>query len=127
MLLKLGVVLKETSNILEGFTLVDSVRKRPVNSLRNRGCVCVCACVRVRVRVRNTLLIDGFVAQNCHACVDCVVLYYIASVFHGMTDKVIYVTYVSPEGSPIYSNIDDTNGVSILGSNIEAIKTYYPE
>lgn len=102
------------SNTIEGFTFYDSVRQRSVNSLRNSG--------GVGAFVRNNLLKDGFIARICHDFVDCVVLYCKLCMFHYMADMIMYITYISPEWSSIYNNLDENNGNSILEGNISSIR-----
>ena len=44
-----------------------------------------------------------------------------------MKDIILYVVYVSPEGSPIYLKENESNGMLLLESNISILKSSYPE
>lgn len=109
----------EFSSVLNGFTLFDCVRRKTANALRNSG--------GVGVFVKNSLLKDGFVTHICQDFADCVVLYCKSSVFHNMSDMIIYFAYISPEGSSVYNNLDEKNGISILENNITTLRNNYPE
>ena len=58
---------------------------------------------------------------------DCVVLHFKSSFFLDMQDRVIYFAYVSPQGSTIYNNSNEKNGIVLLESKIEDVKFRYPD
>ena len=44
-----------------------------------------------------------------------------------MQDTVMYFAYVSPQGSTIYNNLNEKNGIVLLESNIADVKFRYPD
>ena len=46
--------------------------------------------------------------------------------FDDLTDVIFYLVYVSPEGSPIYRNFVEKDGIKILQKNISDITRDYP-
>ena len=53
--------------------------------------------------------------------------YWKSSIFENVNDIILYVTYVSPEGSSLYNNLLNINGISILEENVSVIKMQYPD
>ena len=44
-----------------------------------------------------------------------------------MQDIILYFAYVSPQGSRIYDNLAENNGISLIENNIMEMKVNYPE
>ena len=44
-----------------------------------------------------------------------------------MSDIIMYFTYISPEGSTKYNNLDEKNGINILQNNFDSIMIDYPD
>ena len=66
----------EFSDVLHGYTMFDSVRKRRKNFLRNSG--------SIAVFVRNSITSDKLVTRIYHNLEDCIVLYFKSNVFQSM-------------------------------------------
>ena len=81
----------------------DCVRKIRNNSIRNSG--------GVSVFVKEEHVTSYLVSRIKHDLTDGVVLSVKGSVFHSMKYIILCITYISPEGSPIYSNQSDNTGV----------------
>ena len=58
---------------------------------------------------------------------NCIVLLFKFSELCNYKDVVMYFTYVSPEGSPIYHERDEQNGICILQENIDEIQLSHPD
>ena len=43
-----------------------------------------------------------------------------------MEDVITFITYISPEGSVIYKNLVERNGIVYLENNIVTIRQLYP-
>ena len=84
-------------------THFDCVRKRYNNSIRNSG--------GVSVFVKEEHVTSYLVSHIKHDITDFVVLSVKGSVFHSMKHIILCITYISPEGSPIYSNQLDNTGI----------------
>jgi len=58
---------------------------------------------------------------------NCIVLFVNFPPASGRDDLILYFSYVSPEGSSIYSNVDNTeqNGILLLQDNIDHVKLNY--
>jgi len=109
----------EFDSLLQTHTHFDFVRKRHISALRNSG--------GVSVFVKHDLVRNDFVSQICSHFTDCIVLYVKASVFHLMNDIILYIAYVSPEGSSIYNDSSEKNGIVLLEENISYLKSAFPE
>ena len=57
---------------------------------------------------------------------DSVVLLLNASRFDVKNDIILLIAYISPEGSPIYRNKDECNGILLLENKLAQIKDDYP-
>ena len=56
---------------------------------------------------------------------NCVLLHFKTSMFH-MQNIIICFTYISPEGSVIYNDSDEKDGVKILENYLITVKAEYP-
>lgn len=79
------------------------------------------------VFVREDLVQTLNVTCICHEFSNCVVLYMKCSMFKLMKDIILYVAHVSTEGSPMYGNFEESNGILVLENNIAAIKQRFPD
>ena len=57
---------------------------------------------------------------------DCVVLLFKGSIFQSIQDIILYFAYVSPQGSRIYDNLPENNGILLIENNLNEIKIEYP-
>ena len=57
---------------------------------------------------------------------DRVVLLFKGSIFQSMQDIILYFVYVSPQGSRIYDNLAENNGILLIENNLNEIKVDYP-
>ena len=114
-----GDFVGEFSNFLPSFTAFEFVRKRKPGSGRNSGGVCVF--------VKDWLMKANLVERIFPKFSDCVVLHFKSSGFLNMQDTVLYFAYVSPQGSTVYNNLTENNGIVLLESNITDIKFQYPD
>lgn len=109
----------EFESLLDNYTCFDFVREKSLYALRNSG--------GVSVFIKNSFIKDNFITRICHDYLDCIVLYIKSSVFRSMRDIVLYIAYVSPEGSPIYNNRDELNGINYIDNNILTLRHIYPD
>ena len=109
----------EFERFLPGFTHFDNVRKRNNNALRNSG--------GISVFIRNKLILSNLLMHIRKDILDAVVLLIKGSKFNGMKDIILYIAYVSPEGSSIYHNRQEVNGITLLEQNIISLKLEYPD
>lgn len=105
--------------LFESHKCFDAVRTKKPYSIRNSG--------GVSVYIRNDLIEAGSITRICSDLNDSVVLYWKSSIFENVNDIILYVTYVSPEGSSLYNNLLNINGISILEENLSVIKMQYPD
>ena len=101
---------------LQDYTCFDDVRpKRGV--LRNSG--------GVSLFVKNTLVHKFETKRILSNFRNCVLLYFKTSIFH--THYIIMCfTYISPEGSVIYNDSDEKDGLKILENYLISVKAVYP-
>ena len=92
-----GDISEQFNDLLEGYCCFDNVRVRQNNALRNSG--------GISVFVKSHLTKDGLVTRICSDFIDCVVLHLKVSCFNCPSDIILYIAYVSPEGSPIYCSL----------------------
>ena len=97
----------------------DSLRKKTNSSFRNDG--------GVSVFVREEYILNCFVKRLYVDFTDSVVLLLNASRFDVKKDIILLIAYISPEGSPIYRNKDECNGILLLENKLAQIKDDYPE
>ena len=110
---------KEFDNLLDNYTCFDNVRLKSLNALRNSG--------GVLVYIKNTLMKDNFITRISPDYSDCIVLYIKSAVFRSMNDMILYIAYVSPEGSTIYNNREDRNGIKSIDDNISLLRNSYTD
>ena len=103
---------------MEGYVYFDSVRKKSKRSFRNSG--------GVGVFVKRSLVANGFVENLKSSFDDSVVLYIKSGIFDLMQDMILYITYISPEGSTIYDKKEIKNGITALENNIAYYRQKYP-
>ena len=109
----------EFDHFLSSYVHFDFVRCKSRDAIRNSG--------GVSVWVKDYLVQSGLVKQICTEFKDCIVLYINASKFENMKNLILYITYISPEGSNIYRNLEESNGISLLENNINALKHKFPD
>jgi len=114
-----GDISGQFNDLLEGYCCFDNVRVRQNNALRNSG--------GISVFVKSHLTKDGLVTRICSDFIDCIVLYLKVSCFNCPSDIILYIAYVSPEGSPIYEHRDDTNGITYIDEKLLLLKNIYPD
>ena len=109
----------EFDTFLSNYVHFDSVRTFNTNCFRNSG--------GVSVFVKDTLFTCVNVTRIFSEFKNCIVLFVNFPPASGRDDLILYFTYVSPEGSSIYSNVDDTeqNGILLLQDNIDHVKLNY--
>ena len=83
----------------------------------------------VTVFVRNELIDLGIISRIFETCKDCVILHLKGDHFGLENDIILLFTYLSPEGSTIYENLEgNTNGVELFEEEIlSPIITNYPD
>ena len=108
----------EFKDLLDNYLTYDVVRKKKKNSIRNNG--------GLIVFIMKDLFANQFVSRLFNYFQGCIILYLRTSIFQGMSDMILYITYVSPEGSNIYINLDEKNGISSLENNVCTIRSQYP-
>lgn len=108
----------EFNSFLPNYSHFDSVRKSNLTSLRNSG--------GVNVFVKDSMCYLKIVTRIYEHLKDCVVLLFKFSSIYDMNDVIIYFTYISPEGSSIYNDLDDRNGINIMQRNFDQIINGYP-
>ena len=104
---------------LSGYSVFENVRKRMPGSGRNSGGVCVF--------IKDWLMKANLIERIFPEFQDCIIFNFKSSMFFNMQDTVMYFAYVSPQGSPIYNNLNENNGIVLLESNITDIKFQYPD
>ncbi len=109
----------EFCDLLANYTCFDYVRTKVTNAWRNSG--------GIAAYVKNDLLKEGFISQICHNYQDCIVLYIKSSMYSSLKDIILYIAYVSPEGSPIYGRMNENNGITIIDSNISSLRVLYAD
>lgn len=109
----------EFSNFLHSYTAFEFVRKRKPGSGRNSGRVCVF--------VKDWLMRANLIERIFPKLRDSVVLLFKSSCFLNMQDTVLYFAYVSPQGSTVYNDLTENNGLVLLEGNITDIKFHYPD
>ena len=106
----------EFDSFLQDYTCFDYVRPR-TGGFRNSG--------GVNVFVKNTLMHKYEVTRIFSNFKNCVFLYFKTSMFHTQ-NIIICFTYISPEGSVIYNDSDEKDGVKILENYLITVKAEYP-
>ena len=109
----------EFNDFLEGYFHYDSIRPYSNTHVRNSGGVSVFVGPNVQKLNIVTRIYDYF-------C-DCVVLLVRLSMLSNMNDLIMYFAYVSPEGSSIYSQRIENNGITGIQSNLEIIVADYSD
>lgn len=89
-----GSSVYEFDLFLPSYRHFGSVIPKCNTAIRNSG--------GVSVFVKEDLLQLYSITRICHDFSNSVVLYLKCSMFKSMKDIILYVAYVSPEGSPIY-------------------------
>ena len=81
-----------------------NVRSRNRHAIRNSG--------GVSVFIKETLFQSGFVQQILTDFSDSIVLLLKTSLYENMNNDILfYITYISPEGSTIFNNLHESNGI----------------
>ena len=112
-----GDDLNEFDSFLSSHKHFGYVRNRAQNSFRNSG--------GVSAFVKYEHIESGFIKRICHDFLDCIVLFLKTSLYGLPNDIILYIAYVSPEGSSIYR--DENNGILLLENNLSLIKNKYNE
>ena len=100
------------------YTYFDCVRQRTNRAGRNSG--------GVGVFVNDDLMNVFSVHRLYENYKNCVILHFSMSRFEGLKDIILYFTYISPEGSSIYVNQADSNGIVLLQKHLDQITADYP-
>lgn len=106
----------EFDDLLYNYRCFDDVRSN-LRNIRNSGGICVF--------VKDTLLKALSVRQIFNDFKNCVLLYLHTSHIHA-TDIIMCFTYISPEGSTIYNDSDEKNGVKLLENCLVTVRDQYP-
>lgn len=109
----------EFDSFLDNYKHYDFVRQKSESAFRNSG--------GVSVFVKNEWLLDNMISRIYHGLNDCVVLHIKSRCYKEMKDFILYIAYVSPEGSSIYSRLDGNNGICMINDNISKIKQDFPD
>ena len=80
------------------------------NSIRNSG--------GVNVFIRSNLAKLKIIRRLYDEYDNCVVLYFRLSTLFTYEDIIMYLTYISPEGSCYYDDKEQTNGIFSMQSNM---------
>ena len=97
-------------NFLSSYSSFDCVRKKSTSTGRNSGGVCVF--------VKEWLTQQNVVKRIFPNFKDCVVLLFKGSIFQSIKDIILYFAYVSPQGSRIYDNLPENNGILLIENNL---------
>ena len=114
-----GNFVGEFNGFLSGYSVFENVRKRMPSSGRNSGGVCVF--------IKDWLMKANLIERIFPEFQDCIIFNFKSSMFLNMQDTIMYFAYVSPQGSSIYNNLNENNGIVLLESNITDIKFQYPD
>ena len=95
----------------------SSVRKLKKNARRNNG--------GISVFIRNEIASKFNVQRLYSHYKDCIVLRLNGAIFDDNKDILLYFTYISPEGSPVYT--EEKNGIKLMQANISIMKDDYPD
>ena len=106
-------------NFLNSYTLFDCVQKKRTGTGRNSGGICVF--------IKEWLVRNNLVKRIFSNFKDCFVFHFKGSLFDGMQDVILYFAYASPQGSRIYNNLDENNGILLIENNLNEIKIEYPD
>ena len=106
-------------NFLSSYSSFDCVRKKSTSTGRNSGGLCVF--------VKEWLTQQNVVKRIFPNFKDCVVLLFKGSIFQSIKDIILYFAYVSPQGSRIYDNLPENNGILLIENNLNEIKVEYPD
>lgn len=102
-----------------GYTAFTNIRKKNVRCGRHSG--------GVTVFVKSDLVSKGFVKRDFNDFDDCIILILKGSPFNLINDVVLCFPYISPEGSSIYNDKDDTNGVELFEDYLLKVILKYPD
>ena len=106
-------------SFISNHTCFDSFRIKNDRALRNSG--------GIAVFVKNHFIECSLITRILPELLDCVVLQIKNSSISDVPDIIVYITYVSPEGSSIYESSDYTYGINYIDSNIFQIKELFPQ
>ena len=109
----------EFDPFLDGYTHFGNVREMQRNHIRNSG--------GVSVFIRNELVKKNLIERIYSHFKNCVVILFKGSNFDNMRDIILYFAYVSPEGSPIYANNYEKDGIKLIDDNFTDIISDYPD
>ena len=104
---------------LPGFIHFGCFRKLLSKNIRNSG--------GVSLFIKNEMVKKkGLVQQIYKNVQDGIVILLNITTSIGINEVILYFVYVSPEGSPIYENIEGKDGIKIIQNNFIQIKHDYP-
>ena len=116
-----GVSEEQFENFVDNYTSFSSIRKRLRKVGRFSG--------GVTVFVQNDLIELGSISRIFDNFTDCVCLHLKGDYYGLENDIILLFTYLSPEGSSIYENVDgNTNGVELFEDEIlSTVVSNYPD
>ena len=114
-----GYRIGQFDSFISNYTCFDSVRIKNDRALRSSG--------GIAVFVKNYFIECSLITHILPELPDCVVLHIKNSSISDVPDIIVYITYVSPEGSSIYESREYTCGIDYIDSNIFHIKELFPQ